>query len=172
MGKLSIVALQVVTGLQDPRVRAAVIAAMRDTTSRGHGLDLQDCGETSVTRSLFVAAAKRGAQPIDAMCRSVGALPGLILHMDREQLARWDPSVIPIVTAIAEPHAPPPGDLTGYRSPSRTINLGADKQLKGPILVVFPAKHANRGRADRRALPAATLIRVDSTIGSPRTRRP
>jgi hypothetical protein len=173
MATLSIVALQVVTGLQDPHVRAAVIAAMRDTTARGHGLDLQDCQQSSVTRSLFDAAAKRGAQATDAMCRYVSALPGLILHMDHEQLSHWDPSVIPIVTAIAHPDARMPGDLTGYRSPSRTIDLGADKHLQGPILVVFPVKHPNRRDADRRALPAAIFTHVDSaTVSHPHAKAP
>jgi hypothetical protein len=160
MGTLAPIALQVVTGLQNVHVRAAVIGAMRDTSAHGYGLDLQDCQTTGVTRALFQAAEVRGGALADALCQTVSRLPGLILHMDHEQLGNWNPSIIPIVTAIAHPEAGTPRHLTGYRSPSRTIDLTADKHLQGPILVVFPARHPDRRNVDPKALRATTLVHI------------
>ena len=49
MGSLSDVALQIAAGLQNPEVRAAVMAKMQDSSSMGFGLDLKDCdGANSV----------------------------------------------------------------------------------------------------------------------------
>lgn len=167
MGDLSTVALQVVTGLQDTHVRAAVIAAMRDSSARGYGLDLQDCQASGVTRSLFEAAERRGRAPTEAVCQTVSQLSGLILYMDHEQLANWGSSIIPIVTAIAHPEAGMPKHLTGYRSPDRTIDLTADKQLRGPILVVFPIRHPKRRTFNPKALPSATLLHVSPRNAPP-----
>lgn len=172
MGLLSSVALQVVAGLQDPRVRTAVITAMRDSAAQEYGLDLQGCRTAGVVLSLFQAAERRGTQSAAQTCDYVTRLPGLILHMDHEQLANWNPTVIPVVTAIAHPGAGMPAHLTGYRSPSRTIDLTAEKHLQGPILVVFPVKHRSRRKTDAN-LPPGRFIHVDSARAShPHTRVP
>jgi len=162
MGSLSPIAFQVAAGLQDPVVLRSVFAAMRDSASQGLGIDLQDCGPGGPTQLLINAGAKRGGQAASVLCAALSALPGAILFMDRDQLKVWNPSVIPIVTAVANPLAPLPQHFLGYRSPSKTIDLGADSKLKGPILVVLPIKHPNRLRGLRPSLPASVTVHKDT----------
>jgi hypothetical protein len=82
--------------------------------------------------------------------------------MDREQLALWNTSVIPIVTALASAGASLPAHMLGYRSPTRTIDVAADRRLKGPILVVLPMAHPSRVSNARPALPASAVVHRDT----------
>jgi hypothetical protein len=158
MGSLSAVALQVAIGLQDSRVRAAVNGAMKDSSAQGLGLDLQDCRSGGSARSLFDASERRGGQAADALCSSVLSLSGLVLFMDRVQLSNWDPSVIPIVTAMSSIGNGVPAHLLGYRSPDRTMDVTGDRNLKGPILVILPLPHPRRMAASRQGLPASVVM--------------
>jgi hypothetical protein len=162
MGPLSAIALQVVAGLQNPHVRAALNSALRDTSALGYGLDLQSCDESGVARDLFAAGERRGAAPAEVLCESVKRMPGVVLHMDQHQLALWSPNTIPLVTALAHPEAMLPRHLTAYRSPTVTLDVLADTHLSGPILVVLPLTHPSRRKGRRSALPASEMIRVDS----------
>lgn len=157
MGSLSAIAAYVAAGLQDPVARTDVMRAMKDSTSRNLGLDLQDCGPGGKANSLFVAADRLSAAKATAMCSTVAAMNGLVLYMDRSQLDLWSHSTIPIVTALANPTSARPSHLLGYRSPTRTIDVTGDAGLKGPILVVLPLRHPTRVGA-KAAAPAIIIV--------------
>ena len=152
MGSWSPMAMAVVAGLQDPRIRRSIVAAMKDTGAAGIGIDLQACQPGGKIDSLYAAAEKRGAMAGAALCALATHASGLVLYMDREQLANWDPSVIPIVTALADPSKGVPDHLVGYRSPTRTLDLRTDDKLATPILVVLPMTHPHRTAAMRGVL--------------------
>ena len=172
MGALSNAALAVAAGMQDQRVRAAVITAMRDSSALGVGLDLQDCGPGSRTRSLFDAAERRGVGQAAALCSWATARSGLVLYMDPDQLAAWSATVIPIVTAVEQPGHPLPAHVLGYRSPVRTIDIAADPNLKGPILVVLPITHPSRMQSRRSLLLPSAVVRIDTGAARQHVRVP
>ena len=166
MGRLSPIALAVAAGLQKPRVRSAVMAAMKDTAARGLGLDLQDCEPGTTTRLLFEAGEARGAESANASCALAAQMTGLVLYMEPEQLAVWSPSVIPLVTALANPGSAWPSHIAAYRSPDRSLDLAADRSLRGPILVVLPLIHPKRTLPLRNTLVPSLVAHHDP--GPPR----
>lgn len=143
MGHLSGLARHISAGLQDPSARGALVRLMKSDAARGIGIDLQAC-ESGTVRGLLEAGSRRGADPYDVVCRGLKGAAGVMLYMDRDRLAGWDSTVIPVVTAIEHPGKPIPAKFLGYRSPTRTIELSHPASLAGPILVVLPLLHPTR----------------------------
>lgn len=148
MGNLSSLARHIAAALRDAPTRYALHDALVNAKSRGVGLDLTTCGSTGTANRLLTVGERRGAGSASAMCGLIHQSAGVILYMDPRRLARWDPSVSPIVTAVANPGHRIAGSFKGYRSPDVTIDLPGDGSLGGPILVVLPVPHPNQtGRA-------------------------
>jgi hypothetical protein len=143
MGALSGVAQHIAAALQDPRVRGIVVRALRDTVNNPTGLDLSSCSD-GVVSSLVNAGTLRGGSSASAMCRLLNAGRGTVLYMDRTRLAGWDSTVIPIVTAVADPSVPAASTFHGYVTPSLITDLKSDGSVHGPVLVVLPLFHARR----------------------------
>jgi hypothetical protein len=153
MGSLSPFARHVVAGLQDPKVRGKIVRAMKNSHVFGVGLDLEDCGPNTVIGDLLEAGAMRGGAAASHVCGSFQQSGGIMLYMDRDRLAHWDSTVIPVVTAIQRPEIAVPTTFVGYRSPTRTIQLYRDAPLDGPVLVLLPFSHPHRWNS-RAARPA------------------
>ena len=143
MGGLSIVARHIVGALQDPAIRGNLVRALKTSSVPGQ-MDLQDCGPMSMTGKLLDRGEKAGMGNAASMCAFLASRPGVILFMDRDRLAGWDSTVVPVVTAIADPDNGEQLAHLGYRSPSRTILLPADGSYGGPVLVVLPLRYPGR----------------------------
>lgn len=165
MGDLSPVARQVVAGLQNPKVRGAIIRALRDPANRGAGIDLLDCSPGSAVGDLLQAGESRGGEGANTLCSAFRSWGGVTLYMAPDRLAAWDSTVIPIVTAIAHPDSALPATLVGYRSPARTIDLPADGSLQGPILVVVPYLHPKRYAGRTSQLMPSQSVRIPPKAG-------
>ena len=143
MGGLSSIAQSISAALQNPSIRGALRDELSDP-SNVTGLDLQSCADGSIAQRVFDDASRRGFQGATSLCEMVVKRHGLTLYMDRDRLARWSPSVAPIVTAIEHPENALPSRLLGYRSPSRTIAFSNDSSYVGPVLLVLPHAQARR----------------------------
>lgn len=147
MGPLSVVARHVVVGLQNRAVRNEVKAALMASSTLGQ-VDLQNCTGGTPTAHLLRSGEFYGAGSADAMCSTIRKYKGLVLFMDRQHLQAWNPSVVPIITAIANPEGGVPATFRGYRSATRLIDLDAHNvERYGPVLIVFPALHPGRTRS-------------------------
>lgn len=162
MGSLTVTAQAIAAAMQDQPVRTAVIAAMKDSASLGVGLDLTDCANSALAKAIFDAGERRGAATAASQCTAAASLPGLVLYMDREQLAAWSATTIPVVTAIAQPGRALPAHYVGYRSPTRTLDIGADPKLQTPILVLLPIVHPARMQSHRGALTPSSVVHKDT----------
>lgn len=160
MGPLTGVAQHISRALQDEVARNALATALKADSTARFGIDLQDCGKTSVARVLLAAGERRGGDAAANVCSSILRQRGLVLYMDPGRLSEWSGREVPIVTAIADPRLPLPRTFLGYRSPTRTIELPADGSLRGPILVIVPFRSASRADRDPGALPTARAIQV------------
>lgn len=162
MGPLSDLARHVVAGLQDPAVRGRLVRAMKDSSMTRRGLDLLDCDATAPLGAVLAAAEKRGGRSRALLCSSIRQSRGLTLYMDPDRLAGWDSTVIPIVTAVADPNQAIPNSFLGYRSPSETIDLPRDGSVGGPILVILPHLHRGRFASQRARLLPADVMQLKS----------
>ena len=138
MGNLSEIARHISAALEDPRVRGAMVRAMKDSIYNPLGLDLSECGAGSVVGNMLRAGERRGGKDASTICDELTAGRGLILYMDRSRLHGWDSTTIPVVTAITNPDAPPRKSFHGYRSPDLVMDVPSDGSLGGPILIVLP----------------------------------
>lgn len=162
MGSLSEVAQHLAAALQDPRVRGLVVRAMRDSVHNASGIDLSSCTD-SVVSSLVNAGTLRGGGSANSLCKRLGVGKGVVLYMDRTRLAGWDSTVIPIVTAVADPSIQPAKTFHGYVTPSLVTDLRSDGSVNGPVLVVLPLFHSRRiGSASTALLPTRLLINPDA----------
>jgi hypothetical protein len=164
MGNLSAVAIHIVAGLRDSAVRYRIHDMLLERGNYGIGIDLQDCGPGGRAFGVLHAAEAHGGQRSDIQCAALKKLRGAVLFMEPGRLAAWNPRVIPIVTAIADPDAPLPKHFLGYRSPDRTIELTDKGGVGGPLLVVLPVLHPSRPRSYSTRFPALKV-----TTGSPAT---
>lgn len=168
MGQLSPFARHIVAGLQDPQVRSRLVRAMKASHVRGVGIDLQDCEPNTVAGDLLEAGSRRGGSAAIDVCSSFKQSGGMTLYMDRDRLAHWDSTVIPVVTALQDPdHVP--ATFLGYRSPTRTIELERDAPLAGPLLVLLPISHPDRW-SERGPRPA--IVRPSIVPNPPPSRTP
>jgi hypothetical protein len=144
MGQLSPIAQHLAAGLQDSTIRMAVYRAMKSPGANHGSLDLQTCAADPAVSSLVTSGERHGAGPAVAMCALIARLPGATLYMDPTQLARWDGTTIPIVTAVEKANRRLPATIRGYRSPDLLMDLPTDGSLQGPVLVVVPIAHPSR----------------------------
>lgn len=144
MGDLSGLARQLAAALQNPKLRAAVRRSLESGDPRMTALDLQDCQGASLAGQLLHEAERRGAGLAADACAQAIQARGMMLYIDRDRLAQWDSSVVPIVTAIESPGTSLPKTFKGYRSPSVTIDLPGDGSIGGPVLVVLPIPTPSR----------------------------
>ena len=161
MGPLSELARHVSAGLQDPAVRGRVVRAMKDSAMGRNGLDLTACDATELFGAVFTAAERRGGRSGGLLCSNIREARGLILYMDRDRLAGWDSTTIPIVTAVADPTQAMPNSFVGYRSPLQTIDLPRDGSVGGPILVILPYLHHRRFAFQPAKLLPSHALRVN-----------
>jgi hypothetical protein len=161
MGQLSGVARHVAAALQDPNVRHEVALLMKQSPDAA-GLDLQNCQEGTAVGRLLAAGELRGAGSASVLCKQLMQAQGMVLFMDRTQLAAWDPSVVPIVTAVENPGRFAASTVfQGYRSPTRMITLNAAHPNVGPVLVVFPHVHPSRAHSDPTRIHIETIVHPD-----------
>ncbi|MEO6864374.1 MAG: hypothetical protein ABI229_02875 [Gemmatimonadaceae bacterium] len=162
MGQLSGIARHVAAALQDPTVRREVALIMKQSPDAA-GLDLQGCQEGSTVGRMLAAGELRGAGSAQAVCQQLMHAQGMVLFMDRTQLAAWDPSVVPIVTAVESPGRFAASTVfQGYRSPTRMITLNAAHPNVGPVLVVFPHVHPSRAHSDPTHTHIETIAHSDT----------
>jgi hypothetical protein len=146
MAGLETIALQISRGIQDASVRNQLAAAMRNPANRPLGIRLNDCQSRSLARSLFESGERHHGRPARAVCDEVRRRGQFALYMDPRGLARWGPSDVPAVTALADPDKPLPQELMAYRTPTVLANVGADpRRVDGPIIVVFPVPKPSPG---------------------------
>ena len=119
----------------------------RKSTAARAGLDLQDCEPGTTTRLLFEAGEARGAESANASCALAAQMTGLVLYMEPEQLAVWSPSVIPLVTALANPGSAWPSHIAAYRSPDRSLDLAAGGSVAARADPRRPAAHSPKADA-------------------------
>jgi hypothetical protein len=156
MGDLDGIAQHIARAIQDSATRQALRRALLADENRG-ALDLSECEGKGVAARLSAFGERRGGVSVATHCAAVRRFPGMILFMDRRQLAVWDGTTLPIVTGLANASAATPANLMGYRSPETLISIGADRHLAAPILVVVPIPHPRRLRAMQvGGLPAIT----------------
>lgn len=142
MGSLSPLARHIVIALRDSAMRANLVQAMRTAQPRGLGLDLSSCNQSGTAQALIQAGELRGGASAASMCALIGNTHGVTLYMNAPALAAWDPSVIPVVTAIDNPQKKLSHAFVGYRSPTRMIALSdTGHSISGPVLVVLPIPH-------------------------------
>lgn len=142
MGKLSPLARHLVIALRDSAMRAALITAMKGQEATHPGLDLHDCGQ-GTTRRLLETGERNGGNNAADVCALLASTRGVVLYMAPEQLAKWDATVIPSVTAIEDVSGGRAGPRLAYRSPERMIDI-SDASFRGPLLVILPYVHAER----------------------------
>ncbi len=142
MGRLSSVARHLVIALRDSAMRAELVNAMKRQEATHPGLDLHDCAQ-GTTQRLLETGERNGGTKAAEICAVLATLPGVVLYMAPEQLAKWDATVIPSVTAIEDVSGGRAGPKQAYRSPDRMIDI-SDPSFKGPLLVVLPYVHAAR----------------------------
>ena len=92
----------------------------------------------------------------------------MVLYMDRDLLARWDPAVVPIITALADPSAALPVVFRGYRTPEETVDLPGDGAVTGPVLVVLPNIYPSR----KSPRPELETIAQPVLVAQPATEAP
>lgn len=166
MGSLSPLARHIVIALRDSAMRAALVQAMKAAQPRGLGLDLSTCNQPGPAQSLIRAGESRGGASAASICALIAKTHGVTLYMNAPALAAWDPSVIPVVTAIDNPQKKLSHVFVGYRSPTRTIALSdTGHSISGPVLVVLPIPHP--AQVARNGNPhiglQASVFHVDST---------
>lgn len=145
MGDLSGIAQHVAAAMQSPAVRATIAAALKQAPNGITELDLQDCGRNAAIKAMLDEGQRRGGAAPGALCSAIAKTDGMVLYMDRDLLARWNPAaVVPIVTALANPGAALPAAFRGYRTPEETIDLPGDGSVTVPVLVVLPNIHPSR----------------------------
>ena len=163
MGRFSAIAQAISAGLQNPLVRTQLLQALMDKRANPTGVDLQSCEDGGVVQQLFDIAGQRGFQGGASLCAMVAKFDGLTLYMDRDRLAHWSPTVVPIVTAIANPEKTLPARLVGYRSPSRTMAFANESSYVGPVLVILPFAHAHRVASHGRSVMKVETLRNQPT---------
>jgi hypothetical protein len=144
MGDLSGIAQHVAAAMQSPAVRATIAAALKAPNGITQ-LDLQDCGRNAAIKAMLDEGQRRGGGEPGALCSAIAQADGMVLYMDRDLLARWDPAtVVPVVTALAHPASALPAVFRGYRTPEETVDLPGDGSVTVPVLVVLPNIHPSR----------------------------
>jgi hypothetical protein len=169
MGNLSEIARHVSAALEDPRVRGALVRAMKDSVNNPAGVDLTECSGGSIAENLLRAAELRGGRDASTLCNDLRVGKGAMLFMDRSRLAGWDSTTIPVVTAIANPDAPIAKSFHGYRSPDLVMDVKADGSVGGPVLVIVP--YANPHRASGRSTQPLGSQSVSPAREAPRRAR-
>ena len=145
MGDLSGIAQHVAAAMQSPAVRAVIAAELKQAPNGITQLDLQDCGRNAAIKAMLDEGQRRGGAAPGTLCSAIAKADGMVLYMDRDLLARWDPAaVVPIVTALAHPGAALPAGFRGYRTPEETVDLPGDGSVTVPVLVVLPNIHPSR----------------------------
>lgn len=173
MGRLSGIARHLSAALQEAAMRGLLNRALKSPGAIGIGIDLQDCEAPTLVGQLLRAGERRGGESAEALCHAFQHEKGLTLYVDRSTLKGWDSTTSPIVTALEDPDAPLPQTFLGYRSPSRTIEIGAGTKIKSPILVILPVMHPSRWRVQiRKRLPTEALVRRDPPPTQPGTTPP
>lgn len=142
MSDLSPVAQHIIVALRDSAVRVAVIDALKQSTNGHIGIDLSSCNGISLGAAIISTGERLGAGPASPICDRLRTGSGMTLYMSPERLARWNPTVIPIVTAIANPDQPRPVHIMGYQFADMTIDI-SDPKFIGPVLVVVPYAHGS-----------------------------
>lgn len=166
MGAFSPVARLVSAALQDSATRVRVYRALKMAPGR-LGLDLQLCQDDPLIHEIFDAGERFGAGVAASHCAFARAQGGLVLYMDHDRLQHWDPSVSPIVTAIANIDTPSAATFHGYRSPVRMIDLPADGSVQGPILVILPIQHSTRSKLAGPLPPVQSVVRATPSPKTP-----
>ena len=145
MGDLSRIAQHVAAAMQSPAVRATIAAELRRAPNGIAQLDLQDCGRNAAIKAMLDEGQRRGGTAPGTLCSAMAHADGMVLYMDRDLLARWNPAtVVPIVTALAHPGGALPAVFRGYRTPEETVDLPGDGSVTVPVLVVLPSMHPSR----------------------------
>jgi hypothetical protein len=162
MGNLSEVARHISASLEDPRVRGAVVRAMKDSVNNPIGLDLTECDAGSVAGNTLRSGELRGGRDASTLCEEMKQRGGVILFMDRGRLATWDSTTIPIVTAIANPNVPLQKTFHGYRSPDLVMDVPSDGSLGGPILIVVPATSTRFALRRNASVPSTESVIIGS----------
>lgn len=170
MGSLSSLARHVSMALQSDALRKEVHDSMSNPNAMGAGLDLQECDQPGVAQHLLRSGELVGGGSAAELCATIRRMDGLSLYMDPGRLQRWDPKLLPIVTAIADPNKKLPTHFLGYRSARYTIDLPANGSLKGPLLVILPLKHQRRIVAGQR--PNAQVRVIQLPTDTSRRQRP
>lgn len=168
MGPLSPIAQHIAAGLQDSVTRATIRRSLLNPRSSIPAADLQSCDDTTgAVGHLLRSGELRGAGLAKNLCTTLKAMSGAILYMDPTQLAHWDGSVIPVVTAIAHPGQRLPASIVGYRSPNVTMDLPTDGHMAGPVLVVLPLLHESRLPSRATPPPARAVFVPDPKPPTP-----
>ena len=144
MGDLSGVTQHVAAAMQSPAIRAVIATELKQAPNGITQLDLQDCGRNAAIKAMLDEGQRRGGSAPGTLCSAIGKADGMVLYMDRDLLARWDPAVVPIVTALAHPGSALPAVFRGYRTPEETVDLPGDGSVTVPVLVVLPNIHPAR----------------------------
>jgi hypothetical protein len=145
MGDLSGIAQHVAAAMQSPAVRTVIAAELKQAPNGITQLDLQDCGRNAAIKAMLDEGQRRGGAAPGTLCSAIAKADGMVLYMDRDLLARWDPAaVVPIVTALAHPGTALPAAFRGYRTPEETVDLPGDGSVTAPVLVVLPNIHPSR----------------------------
>jgi hypothetical protein len=145
MGDLSGIAQHVAAAMQSPAVRATIATALKQAPDGITQLDLQDCGRNVAIKAMLDEGQRRGGAAPGTLCSAIAQADGMVLYMDRDLLARWDPAtVVPVVTALAHPASALPAAFRGYRTPEETVDLPGDGSVTVPVLVVLPNIHPSR----------------------------
>lgn len=142
MGRLSPLARHLVIALRDSDMRAELAGAMKRQELTHPGIDLSDCNQGESRHLMERGEANGGSHNAD-ICALIKSMPGVMLYMAPEQLAKWDATVIPSVTAIDNASGGRAGPKQAYRSPDRMIDI-SDRSFRGPLLVVLPFVHGAR----------------------------
>jgi hypothetical protein len=162
MGSLSSAAQHIAAGLQDSVIRMAIRRSLLESHASVPELDLQACDITaSDSDKLLQSGERRGAKVARDLCKMFKGMNGAILYMDPTQLAHWDGSTIPIVTAVADPDQPLPASIRGYRSPNVMIDMPTDGSMAGPMLAVLPLQHESQ-RSLRATAPSTRAVFVSN----------